>query len=396
MEEVFFQILLGIGKFFIHPLLYIGIVYAIYLGYKRVKRERKDFHIRIQDGWYEARTYLTKGLIPGVLLSIIIFLIGFHLPVSFVIVSGFILFLFGLLLKPGLLSPAFTFGLTFILLMVIESIQWKPPIFDAYFSANQGSFLPEIALLTGLFVILEGLLIHRNASKHTSPKIIRSKRGLKVGIHETKRLWLVPLLVLIPEGIFTSPFDFWPIVPVGNETFSIILVPYWIGFAQQIRITLPTEGVRAIGRQVIFLGLITTVIGLVSFWYSYVSFIAILFAVVGRIAIPILQRIQNNAHPYYFSKNEQGIVVLDIIPGSPAEKMNIKIGEVIKKVNGRTVTNEKNFYAALQKNRAFCKLEVVDEQREVRLVNRALYEGEHHELGVIFIDEEKQWETDVG
>ncbi|WAA09821.1 PDZ domain-containing protein [Fervidibacillus albus] len=396
MEDGLLQILFGIGKFFLHPLLYLGLFYAIYLGYIRVKRERKDFHIRVQDGWFEARTYLAKGFIPGVLLSVVIFLIGFHVSLSFVILSGFVILLFGLLLKPGLLSPAFTIGFTFFFLFAMDAFQWELSILNITLSTNDGGFLSEIALLIGFMVIVEGWLIQRNGSKHTSPKIIRSRRGLKVGIHESKRIWLVPLLFLIPEGSFSSPFDFWPVVPVGSETFSVLLVPYWIGFSQQIRISLPKEGLRAIGRQVIFVGFIATVFGVVSFSYPMLSIVAVLFAMVGRIVIPIVQRFQNNTYPYYFSKNERGIVVLDIIPGSPAEKMGIQIGEIIKTVNGISVANEQEYYAALQRNRAFCKLEVIDEQGENRLVNRALYEGEHHELGVIFIDAEKQWDTDAG
>ena len=46
---------------------------------------------------------------------------------------------------------------------------------------------------------------------------------------------------------------------------------------------------------------------------------------------------------------------------------------------------KKVFYEALQQNRAHCKLEVLDVNGQIRFVQRALYEGDHHELGILFV-----------
>ena len=55
------------------------------------------------------------------------------------------------------------------------------------------------------------------------------------------------------------------------------------------------------------------------------------------------------------------------------------------------VKTEQQFYEAFQLYRAYCKLEVIDENGENRLVNRALYEGEHHELGIISLKMGGSW-----
>lgn len=81
-------------------------------------------------------------------------------------------------------------------------------------------------------------------------------------------------------------------------------------------------------------------------------------------------------------------MVLGIIPNTPAADLGLKIGEIITKVNGIEVKNAADFYEALQKNRAFFKLEVVGLNNEIRFEQRASYEGEHHELGIIFVKEE--------
>ena len=75
--------------------------------------------------------------------------------------------------------------------------------------------------------------------------------------------------------------------------------------------------------------------------------------------------------------------------------MSLQVGEVVTKVNGVKIHDEKGFYEALQKNGAHCKLEVLDVNGQVRFVQRALYEGDHHELGLLFVQEEKKWDSEA-
>ena len=66
------------------------------------------------------------------------------------------------------------------------------------------------------------------------------------------------------------------------------------------------------------------------------------------------QRRSDEKAPALFTKRTQGLVVLGIIPHSPAEKMGLKVGEVIIKVNGIAISEVHKFYEALQvNNRAF-------------------------------------------
>lgn len=385
----------GIGKFFLDPLLYFGVLYAIYLGYIRVKRERSNFHVRVQDGWFEARTYLSKGLLLGFVLSIVIFAVGFIIPLAFVLTVSAVTVLFALILKPSVLSPAYTFGVSFFLVMAIYLFQVNVPIFQESFNHIDSAVIPGVALLTGFLLLAEGILISRNAKQHTSPKLIRSKRGLNVGIHETKRLWMVPLLFLVPADALSLPFDFWPIVPVGDQSFTLLFIPYWIGFANQIRSLHPSLSLQIHGKKVFLLGILVSIVGAVGFWVELASIVGVSIAILGRLLISIRQYVRDNGQTYYFSKNQPGIVILDILPGTPADKMELKIGEVIKTVNGVHVQTEQEYYEALQLNRAYCKLEVIDDNGENRFVNRALYEGEHHELGIITFGMENQWKKDV-
>jgi PDZ domain (Also known as DHR or GLGF). len=396
MEEWIWELLKGVGFFFLHPLFYIGLFYSIGLGYTRVKRERKNFKIRVQDGLFELRTYLLRGLVPGVLLSALLWIAGVMVPVEFLWAALMVTLLFALFFRPGFLSPAYTAGLAYVLLLAYSYYPVENPFFIPYDHTLERETLTGVALLVGVLIFMEGVLIFRNGSRNTSPKRILSKRGLHVGIHESRRLWNVPLFLLIPGGPFTLPFDFWPLLPGAGNTFRLYLIPFWIGFSRLITDNLPAKAVRTTGKRVALLGVVVTAVAAFGYFFPTASPAAVALALFFR---PLLQWLDNwkqKNRPFYFSKNEPGIVVLDIIPGSAAEKMGIQIGEIIRTVNGLSVRTEREFYDALQRNSAFCRLEVLDHNGENRLVTRALYEGEHHELGVIFVDMEGELERNVG
>ncbi|MCG3017805.1 hypothetical protein KZ288_29165, partial [Escherichia coli] len=68
--EVVIEILKGAGKLFIHPLTYLFLLVSFFVGLARVKRERKNFHVRVFDFILEAKYLFFPGIIIGVILSI--------------------------------------------------------------------------------------------------------------------------------------------------------------------------------------------------------------------------------------------------------------------------------------------------------------------------------------
>ncbi|CAM5182080.1 PDZ domain-containing protein OS=Lysinibacillus sphaericus OX=1421 GN=LS41612_19430 PE=4 SV=1 [Lysinibacillus sphaericus] len=51
VSNILIEIVTAIGRFLLNPVVYIAIVVAIFLGYRRVKQERKFFNRRIIWGW---------------------------------------------------------------------------------------------------------------------------------------------------------------------------------------------------------------------------------------------------------------------------------------------------------------------------------------------------------
>lgn len=269
-------------------------------------------------------------------------------------------------------------------------------IYVRSFTSLNEKIYPSIPVLLALLIIGEGSLILKNGHKGTSPKLMKSKRGLTVGVHEVKRLWMLPVFLLLPGGAIQPPFEWWPVFSFGEQSYSLFLVPFAVGFHQQIQGLLPKEAVQLVGRRVIVLGAITFIISIAGYWWPITSIAAVALAVLGREVITLHQRLYEENLPFYFSKRNNGLMILGIIPESPASKMALQVGEMVTKVNGLSVNNEKSFYEALQRNRAHCKLEVLDVNGQIRFVQRALFEGDHHELGILFVHDEKKQDSAVG
>ncbi|GAE44023.1 hypothetical protein [Mesobacillus boroniphilus] len=148
----------------------------------------------------------------------------------------------------------------------------------------------------------EGFLILRNGKKGTSPKLIKSKRGQTVGVHEVKRLWVVPAFMLIPGNILSMPFEWWPVFTLGDNTYSLILIPFAIGLHQQVQGMLPKEAVSQLGRRVVGLGILITLIAAAGYWYPIAAIVAVAIAIIGREALTLTQRMQEENMPFYFRK----------------------------------------------------------------------------------------------
>jgi hypothetical protein len=381
----------GMWKLFLNPLFYYLVFIAAVLGVSRVKRERRNFHVRVQDAYFELRQLFPLGIILGLSASILIITAGIVIPVGLVVLSVCFTFLLSLTTKVRLLSPSYVIGASFFTLIFAAGENLPIPFFAESFSSLDDHIFPSIAMLLSLLLVIEGILIIRNGSAATSPKLLKSKRGQWVGLHEAKRLWAVPMFLLIPGEGFSIPFDWWPLFTIGNETYSLLLVPFAIGFHHQVLSQLPKTALKKYGKRVLLLGVVAAITASVGYWIPFVSIVVVALTMIAREAITLKQRVWEENQPVYFSQKNQGVMILEILPNSPAEKMSLKVGELITKVNGTYVKNESDFYEALQRNRAHCKLEVIDVNGQVRFVGRALFEGEHHELGVLFVSNQEKW-----
>ncbi len=387
LQEWLVEFLAGLGKLFIHPLFYFSFLLAFIAGMFRVSRERKDFQTRVYDIYQEIRYILPSSLIIGLLLSVVTLVLGLTLPIELLNMIAAVTVIFSLV-GFRLLSPAWPVGAAVLLFYAAETLGYS--FIPDQALSFEGMLVTDV-LLMALHVITEGLLMIKHGWQGTSPRLTKSPRGLKVGMQLAQRLWLVPVFMVLPAGDLPSFASWWPVVSIGAEAYALIWFPFLVGFAQLIKSTLPELAVKATGKSVITLGIASLVLAVAAYWLPLLAVASAVLVILGRIWISWRHYSYESNHPYFFTKQPMGLMIIGILPNTPARKLDLKIGEIVHKVNGIAVRSENQFYEALQKNAAYCKLEVVDVNGQNRFVQGSLYAGEHHELGLLFVEEESEY-----
>ena len=382
------DLMLVIGKFFVNPVLYIALLAAVLLGYYRVKKERKIFRIRIVYGLTEFKRLLKDSWLYALILSVLFVGIGLVVPMDWLIALSIISIL--------LMATSFYQAGSFIYLATAAvGLSW---LFHANdwilnfglfkFEGTEFSYqwLIPVVLIAGALVFAEGKMIDKAAAEAASPRLHKSGRGLKAAAYISKRLWLLPILFVVPGSLLESYAPYWPQLPIGESNFSLILFPVVFGFIGRTQRTLPVYLYPLVGKAVSTLGVSIIAIGLAALLWQPLAAIALIAGVIGRIAIAVHFALKERSGNYAVTPQPQGVMIIDVLPGSPADKMGLMRGEVIRKVNGIAISNESELYEAIQVNAAHCRLEVLDHNLEVRLRQHVIFRHDHHRLGLLVVN----------
>ncbi|WP_411953875.1 hypothetical protein ACKXGF_11590 [Alkalibacillus sp. S2W] len=382
------EIGLGIAWFFAQPLLYIVIVLSFLLGNLRIKRDRQQFGHRIFPLHAEWRGTWLLGLGLGLLVSIGLVLVGVVVTWEWLLLLTIVTLVMTLTGQLALLSPAYTLGVTIVtvwLLQQFEVVVWNESISEGLYQ------VPLDAMVYVLLALLlaEVILVMTTKRALTFPQLQSGDRGKNVIAHRASRLMLVPLLFPLPGGtlVLSDAFAWWPMFAMDSVNIQFVLFPYIIGFSQMFRGVFSEQGAKRIGLSVLLLMIILAGVFVPLMSVPYVLISVAGFAVVARAFISLMIRFFDRERRPIFRPEPDGITIAGIIPGSPADELDVVVGEKIERVHDVPVQNEHEFYDVMSENRSYCKLNVQDLNGETKFVQRPIHEGEDHQLGFIFVKE---------
>lgn len=385
--DIIVELLKGVLRLFMNPLLYITIIFTVLLGYRRVIRERQSFKIRIHWGLSETIRLLREGWLAAFCVSLVSLLVGIVLPMEYIMLVTVLSILFVVSFYYQLASVVYPFGIAFLVLWVTFTQNWGFTLFGFTINASdlKLSMLSSIPLLIGILLIAEGMLVQKYGADLASPRLQRTARGLKAVTFLSKRLWILPVFLVIPGDTITSFVSYWPVFSLGGETYGFILFPIVIGFQQRARKMLPMYFYPQMGRTIVLLGALVFVEGVISYFYPILGLASVLVAIIGRILISVIYGLSERKGKFAVTPQNEGVVIAAILPNSPAEAMGLQIGETIRKVNGESVHSEEELYRALQQNAAQCKIEVLDTDGEVRLRQHIVFHHDHFRIGLLLV-----------
>ena len=372
------ELLDGIGwtviSLFASPILWLAVLVSFLLSMRRVKRERNLFRSRTRS----KRTDLFETLVPGFVVGLVLSVISVSLTLT---VSTEFLIAFMVLTFLILLTGVIRFNLPLGPLVLLAGVTW-------FMTGDRVDGLRDVTvsdwlLLAALSLGAELVLLIWRGKKNLSPSLVLSKRGRYIGGLSSNKLWLIPLVVFVPGSSLETLIPQWSFpefVPI------VLFLP--IGFSFLFTGQLPDQLIRPLiqGR------LLTFVLSVVLAAGAFLTGQAVwLYGLPVLLIVHLIlhQRIKrlNRSQTPLFLNGKRGVVILGTLPEKPASEMGLVPGEAIYKVNGEFVESEKSFYEAIQKHKPYLRLEVMNHNGDVRFAQRAFYEQDHHDLGILFVSE---------
>ncbi|MRG84758.1 PDZ domain-containing protein [Salinibacillus xinjiangensis] len=380
----------GMLWLFLQPLFYWALLLTIITSYYRRKNERHEFSSSVYSFGAEwGRTWLLS-LLSGIIISAGLITIGGTMTYPVVLVLSILAILGSITGRLFFLSSGyFITGAIFIIWLLrqypIEQIpsQWQVEL-------NSISF-PLLLSLAAVLLVIEALLWFTAKKEYAFPELIKGKRGKYIGLHVVKRLSVVPLLIPIPGGAIASLAPWWPVLPIGEQGYGFMLVPLLIGIQQSFQGLYSEHGSKLFGKWMLGLASVTALFAAGGFYDPIFVYIGAAVTLLGRVLIQLSIRFVDLEKPSIFRPQPDSLVILSVIQDSPADKMGLQAGEHVERVHQIQVSNEQEFYDALQESRTFCKLEVRNHEGELRFVQGPMFEGDHHELGLIFVKEKPRF-----
>ncbi len=367
------------------PAYVITIAIVAWQYRKQIVMERKLFHTRIHSLLKQMVFSTAWGWGAGLTASLLMAFVGVRISWQVAVLLWLISFAL-LLVRIRFLCLAYAAGIIGILKFVVDlTPAWQNvPVLSAVADGLRDTSMVSIFILVGVLHLIEALLIRLTGTKFAVPLFLQGKRGKPVGAFHMSGFWPVPLFLIS----FTSNGEsIWSVWTSGSffrqRPWTFFLLPVVIGFMDIAVTRLPKEKAERISKWLLFYGVALIALALAADQIPGLLLLAALASVLLHEWLIWYGKWEEAQSSPLFVHDSRGLRILAVLPGSPADQMEIEAGEIIHKVNGKSVLSKEELHMALQINSACCKLEVINLQGHSKFVSRALYEGDHHQLGLL-------------
>lgn len=385
--DLFWVVLKAVPTAVISPFIsYIFwiIVLLVYSQYKRVETMEVGIHgIALNKALPQTLQAIGYGLVGGILGTLIMVYIGVS-PYTTSFGS-----LLALALALYLIHPRFVcFSYAAAILSLLSLATGWPHL-----------YVPGVVAIVAVLHVTESFLMLVSGASCSTPLYVRNRVGRVVAGFSLQRFWPIPLAVLVlgtmPEVGEAIPMpDWWPLVlppasvPLDASDLAFLIFPVVaaLGYSD-VAITMPPgQKCRRSALNLAIYSVILLLLAIASSRNPAIQWGAALFSGIGHEAVVHLGSRRELRGHAYLSAPARGVMVLDVIPESPAERAGLRTGDVVRRVDGDEVNCLYDLRRALDLAGEHVHLAVVGDrgEGEVRYLRSALWEGT---LGAIFVPE---------
>lgn len=369
------QILLLVAKAFFHLLLqpfYWLVVVLVWYLYRRMQMTREALYGVKASPIRATALAVIWGLLGGLLGSLVIIFFGISVDdvgIGYLWLLAFVLMLF----NPRFLCFSYAGGILALFSLL---------------TGHPGINIPSLMGLIAVLHLVESILILASGHYEPLPVYVSKEKGQVVGAFNLQKFWPIPLAVLvvvgaphqIPGELIKTP-SWWPLLSppgVGNAqdlVYGILPVVAALGYGELAIARMPRDRAR---RSAFYLGIFSIALLGLSVFSSHFpksAVLTVLFSPLGHEMVIYLGRREEFKERPRFVPPRQGVMVLDVAKGSPAEAAGIRSGEIICSVGGFPVNSRSELHHALGHARPFVTLCVAGNGGRLRKISVRIPDG---------------------
>lgn len=355
--------LTSVAKAVIEPLhLVMLLVFGIIFYFKNVKIvsiQKMTLGEGLNTPLELTLSQIVLGILAGAIGSIILSVLGVTFSENSGIEFIFMISILSLFYKKKYISYAYSAA---ILGAIGIALKFISNITDMKLFLN----IDILSLMTfvGVIYILEGILIIFDGSRGSIP-VFTKKDDKIVGGFSFNRYWPIPVAILMvfnnsiagEDSIYSNITSWWPIINNKSivpllATVMIASIPLYgimgysnVTFTQEKK----TKSLRC-GIAILIYGISVSLVGQLAGINILGQIIAIIYELLAfEVIMRYEYRIEKKGQSLYVSDDE-GIMVLEVTPNSPAYEVGIKRGDKIIEINGQNIKSEGDIFKAARES----------------------------------------------
>ncbi|HEX6988832.1 MAG TPA: PDZ domain-containing protein [Bacillota bacterium] len=215
--------------------------------------------------------------------------------------------------------------------------------------------IPGLVGLVAVLHVVEGILVWLGGDRGALPVSIRHRDGDVVGGFHVQRFWPVPLVAVLGmslppalQGEAIAMPDWWPLLGLSEQALAAqgLTLVLWpaaaaLGYSDvAVSVEPLARSRRAAGHLLLYSLTLLLLAIAASRWAPLLWVAAVASGGLHEWMIQAGLRSEFGGQPR-FRAVDDGVAVLDVFPGSFADVMGLRRGDVIRRVNGRNVANRR-------------------------------------------------------
>jgi hypothetical protein len=334
---------------------------------------------------------ILQGIIVGIFGSLIMIFLG--LPIN---LTAYLIFLLPISLMLSLINIRYICFSYSASIMGLLALIFHGQKFMGINLPNVDINISGLLALVGILHLMEAILIFFVGSDNPIPIMSKKDDEIVMG-HIIQKYWPIPLAILVMTsesatgGVVQMP-SWWPLL----KEISFISKPYFYGVMPIIgalgysSISFAEEPEIRTKKTAILLFIYSTLLIIISIfmedrlWLKVVGIISM--AAIHEGIMIIEQHIEIVSPPIYTIPSN-GIRIMHVVEGGIAEKIGLRRGDIIKKINDIEIKNINGYRQIINNKYKFICLEIENIRGEVHTMEYEVYPRGIDRLGIKLMPE---------